>query len=101
MTEREPDPFEDFDKRLRDARGPATEEDDDGSGRSGGYGPGWQAGIDVFAGVLGGVLIGWALDRWFGTTPILLSVFLFVGAGAGVRNAFRTLQRLAREDDGR
>lgn len=53
----------------------------------------------MFAGVIGGVLIGWALDRWLGTTPILLVVFLVLGGAAGLRNGYRTMQRLVQQSD--
>ncbi len=41
-----------------------------------------------------GVLLGWALDRWLGTTPLLLFVFFMLGAAAGVLNAYRHLRRM-------
>jgi len=93
------EPFDEFDRRLREARGARPDEARDDDATRGGYGSGLQAGIDVFAGVIGGLLIGWALDRWMGTTPILLLVFLVLGAAAGLRNAYRTMQRLVRHDD--
>ena len=100
MTEQDPNPFDDFDRRLRDARGTASEEGDQRRG-AGNYGPGLHAGIDVFAGVIGGLLIGWALDRVLGTSPVLLVVLFFAGAAAGLRNAIRTLQRVVRDENGR
>jgi hypothetical protein len=35
---------------------------------------------EMIAGVAVGGFIGWALDRWLGTTPILLVVFLISGS---------------------
>ena len=37
----------------------------------------------------GGAVIGFVLDRWFGTKPLLLLLLLFVGFGVGVRNIIR------------
>ena len=48
---------------------------------------------DMIAGVAVGGFIGWALDRWLGTTPILLVVFLILGAAAGILNVIRSAQR--------
>ena len=33
---------------------------------------------------LGGGIVGWLLDRWFGTRPWLMLVFLFLGFAVGV-----------------
>jgi ATP synthase protein I len=101
MSGSDPERFDEFDERLRSARarGEPTSEPEPAVRSS--IGPGLQAGIDVVAGVIGGLLIGWALDRWLETSPVLLVIFLFLGAAAGTRNAFRTLQRLMQDGDRR
>lgn len=43
-----------------------------------------------------GVAIGWALDRWFGTRPWGVIVFLFLGVGAGMLNVYRAVTGLGR-----
>jgi ATP synthase protein I len=91
-----PTGFEDFDARIDKARPPKQ-------GMPGGgdeppprldYGTGLQAGIEVVAGVGFGVLLGWGLDRWLGTTPLFLIVFFMLGAAAGVLNTYRHLRRM-------
>ena len=37
----------------------------------------------------GGGLIGWGLDYWFGTFPLMFLLMLFFGFGVGVRNVMR------------
>nr|MBA3577187.1 AtpZ/AtpI family protein [Sphingomonas sp.] len=32
---------------------------------------------------------GWLIDKWFGTLPIFMLLFLFVGFGVGIRNVIR------------
>lgn len=41
-----------------------------------------------------GVGIGWVLDYWLGTKPWLLVVFVFIGIGAGIRNALRIAKQM-------
>jgi len=101
MTDDDREPFDDFDRRLRQARAAKGSKEEAERERRLNYGPGLQAGIDVVAGVAGGTLIGWALDAWLGTAPVLLVVFLVLGSVAGLRNAVRTLQALGRDDEDR
>ncbi|MEO1044857.1 MAG: AtpZ/AtpI family protein [Pseudomonadota bacterium] len=44
---------------------------------------------DLVAGVAGGLLFGWLLDRWLGTSPWLMLVFLFLGIIVAFRNIMR------------
>ena len=101
MSEPDPERFDDFDARLRAARSEHGPKPEPSPTDRSGMGTGMQAGIDVVAGVGGGLLLGWALDSWFGTGPVLLVLFFFLGAAAGMRNAFRTLQRLMQDGDRR
>jgi ATP synthase protein I len=48
---------------------------------------------ELIAGVAVGGFIGWALDRWFGTAPALMVLFLVLGAVAGILNVMRSAQR--------
>src|SRR3569623_2677904 len=38
---------------------------------------------------LGGGIVGWLLDRWFGTRPWLMLVMLFLGFAVGIWNVIR------------
>jgi ATP synthase protein I len=54
-----------------------------------GYARGFRLSSELVAGVLGGALIGWALDRALGISPWGLIVFLLLGFAAGVVNVIR------------
>ena len=83
--------FKDFDERVRRLRTeadlPGAEPKSPDRTRYGGAGV--QVGIELVAGVIGGALIGYGLDRWLGTWPILFVVFFFLGGAAGTLNAYR------------
>lgn len=44
---------------------------------------------ELIGGLAGGALVGWFLDRLFGTSPWLLLVFLFLGIISAFRNIIR------------
>jgi ATP synthase protein I len=44
---------------------------------------------ELIGGLAGGALIGWVLDRFIGTSPWLLLVFLFLGIIVAFRNIIR------------
>ena len=46
---------------------------------------------ELVAGLVVGTGIGWALDQWLDTTPILMVVMFFLGAAAGMMNVWRAL----------
>jgi ATP synthase protein I len=99
MARKEESPdFKDFDERLRrlqeDARLPQNDEADQRAKPSIG-GAGVQVGVELVAGVIGGALIGYWLDRWFETWPVLFLVFFFLGAAAGMLNAYRYIRRMS------
>lgn len=51
---------------------------------------GFRLSAELVGGVLVGAGIGWGLDRWLGTTPWGLMVFLLLGFAAGVLNVMRS-----------
>lgn len=91
-----PPSFDEFDARLGRLRGTRARPPDDGAAGDGRvrWGDGLQAGVELIAGIVGGLLLGWALDRWLGTVPLLLIVGFGLGAAAGMLNAWRWMRRL-------
>ena len=99
------DEFEAFDERVRKLRvdaGLARDERGDKGGRQPLVGgAALQVGIELVAGVIGGALLGYALDRWLGTWPVLFLVLFFMGAAAGMLNAYRYLRRISEAPEDR
>ena len=54
----------------------------------------WQMVIELVAGMLIGLGIGWSLDWLFGTVPLFLAIFSILGFAAGVRTMMRTARRV-------
>ena len=89
--------FKDFDERLRRARDSARlpqDQEEGESARPSIGGAGVQVGVELVAGVIGGGLIGYWLDRWLDTWPVLFLIFFFLGAAAGMLNAYRHIRRI-------
>ena len=85
-----------FDDRLRAARSrQGLEGSPPKQGRSadpfGGspWGIGLRVGVELVSALVVGVGIGWLLDRWLGTRPIFLGIFVLLGGAAGVLNVWR------------
>ncbi len=50
-----------------------------------------RIGVELVAALAVGVAIGIGLDRWLGTTPWLMVVFIVLGAAAGILNVVRVM----------
>jgi ATP synthase protein I len=88
-----------FDQRLEAARRRAgVKQDDDpqghqGSGQSSGPNPfslAMRMGTEMVAALAIAVAIGYGLDRLFGTKPLLMIIFVPIGAAAGIANVIRS-----------
>lgn len=62
-----------------------------------GYRLGNRVLAELIGGIVGGLLIGWVLDRLFGTAPWLLMAFLFLGIIAAFRNIIRISTKRPKE----
>lgn len=54
----------------------------------------YAAAFSLFGAVVGGLILGWLLDRWLGTSPWLLVVGLLVGAAGGFYEFIRATSKL-------
>ena len=83
-----------FEERLRSARArQGLDQPPPGSAAPGfsPWGIGLRVGTELVAALAVGVLIGWGLDRWLGTSPWLLGLFVLLGGAAGVANIWRLM----------
>ncbi len=55
--------------------------------------------VEMASGLVAGGILGWLLDRLFGTAPWFMLVLFFFGAAAGIRSAVRTAAAIQRELD--
>ena len=49
---------------------------------------------ELVAAVVVGSTIGFLLDKWFDTKPLLIICFFFMGAAAGMLNVFRSAKKM-------
>ena len=49
---------------------------------------------ELVATVVVGSTIGFLLDSWFGTKPLLIICFFFMGVAAGILNVFRSAKQM-------
>lgn len=90
-----------FSDRLRRAQGIEKKpEGPQGGVYSRGLGMAFRLATEMVAALFVGGAIGWFLDRWLGTRPWLLLVFLTLGMAAGTLNAYRAARRWGEDDLG-
>ena len=71
-------------------------------GQGSALGMAFRLSTELVVGVVIGGAIGWALDRWLETSPVLLLVFLGLGMAAGFKTAWdttRAMNRTPRDPD--
>ena len=100
MTEkRDRQSLEELDARIKQARGTPHGLKGGGAGRPLGgaaLGLAMRVSVEMVASFVVAGGIGLLLDRWLGTGPWLLLVFLLLGAAAGIMSVYRTAQQVAR-----
>ena len=89
--------LEDFKTRLKIAKSKLQNEKSEKKGIF--LGNAFKLGTELIAAVIVGTIIGFILDNWFGTKPILIIIFFLFGAAAGILNVFRTAKRMQEQKD--
>lgn len=86
-----------------DARLKALRKDAPGDGRGGsrrgpmnpsGVGLATRIGVEMVTTTLVGTALGYGLDKWLGSMPWLMIVFMLLGGAAGVSNVYRVVKGL-------
>ncbi len=93
MADKPPPSLEDLDERLRKARGEQDQREPKPS-RSRPIGQALRLATEMASALFVGAVLGWFLDKWLGTRPWLLLLFLVLGMAAGMLNAYRTATRM-------
>jgi len=52
---------------------------------------------ELVAAVVVGTTIGFLLDNWFDTKPLLIICFFFMGVAAGILNVFRSAKKMQKK----
>ena len=58
------------------------------------FGKALKISTELVAAVVVGSTIGFLLDNWFGTKPLLIICFFFIGVAAGILNVFKSAKRM-------
>ncbi|MEM8771885.1 MAG: AtpZ/AtpI family protein [Pseudomonadota bacterium] len=82
------DAFSDRLDRVRADHDP--EEKSEGGGAA--WGNALRLSTELIAGLFVGILLGYGLDRWLGTSPWLLLAGIGIGFAAGLRNISRSMK---------
>jgi ATP synthase protein I len=61
----------------------------------------WRMVIEMVAGLMIGFGIGYGLDSLFGTMPIFLVLFIFLGLAAGIKTMLRSAREVQRKQEAR
>tara|TARA_B100001121_G_scaffold277458_1_gene267396 strand:- start:376 stop:666 length:291 start_codon:yes stop_codon:yes gene_type:complete len=88
--------LEDIKTRLKIAKSKLREKDITNDNKRKGVflGNAFKLGSELVAAVVVGTIIGFILDNWFDTKPILIIIFFLFGAAAGIKNVFRAAKRM-------
>ena len=87
--------LEDFKTRLKIARSKLQKDKTKNTDKKGIFiGSAFKLGTELVAAVIVGTIIGFILDNWFGTKPILIIVFFLLGAAAGITNVIKAARKM-------
>jgi len=83
--------LDELDDRLREARKGSGPPATTSTQRE--LGVAYRVMVEMIAGVGVGGFLGWWLDTWLGTAPLLLVALILLGFAAGAMNAYRAIRQ--------
>ena len=91
---------EDFKTRLKIAKSKIKKQVQSDSEKRGSFmGSAFKLGTELVAAVAVGTIIGFILDSWFDTKPILIIIFFLIGVAAGITNVFRSAKNMQKHKE--
>ncbi len=88
-------PEEKFKTRLKIAKNKIKKKTDQNKqDQRSNIGEAFKMSTELVSAVAVGTIIGFILDKWFGTKPWLILTFFFVGVIAGIMNVIRTAKKI-------
>ena len=89
--------LEDFKTRLKIAKSKLQNEKSEKKGIF--LGNAFKLGTELIAAVIVGTIIGFILDNWFDTKPLLIIIFFLFGSAAGILNIFRAAKKIQKDEN--
>ena len=81
--------------RLEIAKNKISKKENNNGGRNAAsMGKALKISTELVAAVFVGSTMGFLLDNWFGTKPMLIICFFIMGVSAGILNVFRSAKRM-------
>ena len=91
--------LEDLKTRLKIAKAKLQKKNENGKKKGVFLGNAFKIGTEFVAAIAVGTIIGFILDNWFDTKPILIIIFFIFGAAAGIMNIFRSAKKMQNLED--
>ena len=92
--------LEDLKTRLKIAKSKLQNGDHKKPDKKGVYlGNAFKLGTELVAAVAVGTIIGFILDNWFDTKPLLIIIFFLFGSAAGILNIFRAAKKMQKDEN--
>ena len=90
--------LEDLKTRLKIAKSKLQKDKTQNADKKGIFlGNAFKLGTELVAAVIVGTIIGFILDNWFGTKPILIIIFFFFGTAAGITNVIKAAKKMQKD----